>query len=68
MILFILKLTIIVIFDLYIDKNRPWILDVSPLNETSNLCLFSWDDITNIDQSDIASQGILFSLLFIHSV
>lgn len=51
------------IFDLYIDKNRPWILDVSPLNETSNLCLFSWDDITNIDQSDITSQGPLYRVV-----
>jgi hypothetical protein len=51
------------IFDLYIDKNRPWILDISPLNENLNLCLFTWDDILNMNATEISLNGPVYRVV-----
>jgi len=51
------------IFDLYIDKNRPWILDIAPLSENSNMCLFSWEDVSNIDVAEIIQNGPVYRVV-----
>jgi hypothetical protein len=51
------------IFDLYIDKNRPWILDISPLNENLNLCLFSWNDVLNMNAPEISLGGPVYRVI-----
>jgi len=51
------------VVDLYIDRNRPWIIDISPLLIDTKFCLFSWDELMNADLDDINKNGPFYRVV-----